>query len=106
MWLQDNAARHFKRATMVGMTLCFGNTAGVAVGQIFTTKSAPRYTKGLSISLGLAVLALVMVASLMTGMTVVNRRRADKIRRAQEAGEVLERRPEKGDYDVFFRYSL
>ncbi|KAJ5405764.1 hypothetical protein N7465_007048 [Penicillium sp. CMV-2018d] len=106
MWLQDNTARHFKRATMVGMTLCFGNTAGVAVGQIFTSESAPRYMKGLSISLGLAVVALVMVGSLMTGMTIVNRKRAERIRRAEEAGEVLERRPEKGDYDVFFRYSL
>lgn len=62
--------------------------------------------KGLSISLGLAVVALVMVGSLMTGMTIVNRKRAERIRRAEEAGEVLERRPEKGDYDVFFRYSL
>ncbi|KGO54610.1 Major facilitator superfamily domain, general substrate transporter [Penicillium expansum] len=64
MWLQDNTARHFKRATMVGMTLCFGNTAGVAVGQIFTTESAPRYIKGLSISLGLAVVALLPTMSL------------------------------------------
>ncbi|KAJ5682212.1 high-affinity nicotinic acid transporter [Penicillium macrosclerotiorum] len=106
MWLQDNTARHFRRATMVGMTLCFGNTAGVAVGQIFTTQSAPRYIKGLSISLGLAVVALVMVGALMIGMTVVNRKRAAKIQRAEEAGEVLENRPEKGDYDVYFRYSL
>ncbi|KAJ5714030.1 high-affinity nicotinic acid transporter [Penicillium malachiteum] len=106
MWLQDNTARHFKRATMVGMTLCFGNTAGVAVGQIFTTESAPRYIKGLSISLGLAVVALAMVTVLMVGMTAVNNKRAARIRLAEESGEVLESEPEKGDYDVFFRYSL
>ncbi|KAJ5302285.1 high-affinity nicotinic acid transporter [Penicillium antarcticum] len=106
MWLQDNTARHFKRATMVGMTLCFGNTAGVAVGQIFTTQSAPRYVKGLSIGLGFAVVALFMVATLTIGMTIVNRKRAARIRNAEESGEVLEKRPEKGDYDVYFRYSL
>ncbi|KAI8192398.1 putative transporter [Colletotrichum sp. SAR 10_75] len=30
MWLSDNAAQHFKRATMVGGALTLGNTAGVA----------------------------------------------------------------------------
>lgn len=35
MWLHDNAAGYYKRATMVGMTVTLGNTAGVAVGQIF-----------------------------------------------------------------------
>lgn len=61
MWLNDNVAQHFKRATMIGATLTCANTAGVAVGQIFTTESSPRYIKGLSISLGLAILAGVMV---------------------------------------------
>ena len=106
MWLQDNVSRHYKRATMVGMTLCFGNTAGVAVGQIFTTQTAPRYIRGLSISLGLAVVALLMVVSLMMGMATVNKRRAQRIRQAEESGEVLEPNPKNGDYDVFFRYSL
>lgn len=62
MWLNDNVAQHFKRATMIGATLTCANTAGVAVGQIFTTASKPRYIKGLSISLGLAVLAGIMVS--------------------------------------------
>jgi len=65
MWLNDNVAQHFKRAAMIGATLTCANTAGVAVGQIFTTKSGPRYIKGLSISLGLAVLAGIMVSGLM-----------------------------------------
>lgn len=63
MWLNDNVAQHFKRATMIGVTLTCANTAGVAVGQIFTTQSKPRYIKGLSVSLGLAVLAGAMVSS-------------------------------------------
>lgn len=106
MWLQDNAAQHFKRATMVGGALTLGNTAGVAVGQIFTTESAPRYIKGLSIALGLAVVALCMVGALMVGMARANRRRAERLRKAEEAGVPLQAQPEKGDMDVYFVYSL
>ncbi|KAK8240199.1 high-affinity nicotinic acid transporter [Phyllosticta capitalensis] len=106
MWLQDNAAQHFKRATMVGGALTLGNTAGVAVGQIFTSESGPRFIKGLSISLGLAVVALAMVASLMVGMAAANRRRAAKLREASEAGRPIRPRPEKGDMDIHFVYGL
>ncbi|CAJ2506731.1 Uu.00g079170.m01.CDS01 [Anthostomella pinea] len=106
MWLSDNVAQHFKRATMVGGTLTLGNTAGVAVGQIFTSADSPRYIKGLSISMGLAAVALVMVASLMVGMHMVNKKREAKIRAAEEAGTPLPERPEEGDYDVHFKYSL
>ncbi|PLB52498.1 high-affinity nicotinic acid transporter [Aspergillus steynii IBT 23096] len=104
MWLSDNVARHFKRATMVGMTLTLGNTAGVAVGQIFTSQSGPRYIKGLSISMALAAVALCSVASLMIGMTVANRKRAERIRQAEEQGNPLPHQPEKGDMDPHFVY--
>lgn len=106
MWLQDNVARHYKRATMVGMTLCFANTAGVAVGQIFTTESSPRYIKGLSISLGLACLAIVIVIVLMGTMIMVNKKRDAAILKAEQAGEPIPADPSKGDYDVHFRYSI
>lgn len=106
MWLQDNVARHFKRATMTGFTLSFANTAGVAVGQIFTAQTAPRYIKGLFISLGLTVLALIMVFVLVIGMTVVNKKRDRKVKAAIEAGEPLLSNPDDGDYDVHFRYSI
>ncbi|KAK4506075.1 hypothetical protein PRZ48_004040 [Zasmidium cellare] len=106
MWLQDNAAGHYKRATMVGMTLTLGNTAGVAVGQIFTTETKPRYIKGLSIALGLACVPMACVGCLMVGMAVVNGKRERVIGDAEGEGRVLERRAEKGDGDVWFRYSL
>lgn len=106
MWLQDNVAGHYKRATMVGMTLTLGNTAGVAVGQIFTTESKPRYIKGMSIALGLACMAIAMVVSLMTGMAYVNRKRSAELKRAEDEGREIEPQREKGDYDVHFRYSL
>lgn len=106
MWLQDNVSRHYKRATMVGFTLCLGNTAGVAVGQIFTTQSAPRYIPGLTIALGLACFAFVDVLVLMAAFTWVNRKRAAKLLAAEQAGTPIEPNPDLGDYDPHFRYSL
>ncbi|ETS84122.1 hypothetical protein PFICI_02147 [Pestalotiopsis fici W106-1] len=106
MWLSDNVARHFKRATMVGATLTLGNTAGVAVGQIFTTEDSPRYITGLSIAMGLAAVALGAVAALMIGMHLVNKRRDARLREAEANGTPLPQRPELGDMDVYFRYSL
>lgn len=106
MWLSDNAARHFKRATMAGATLTLGNTAGVAVGQIFTTADSPRYIKGLSIAMGLAAVALGCVVSLMVGMNMANKRRDARLREAEANGTPLPPQPELGDMDVHFRYSL
>lgn len=106
MWLQDNAAGHYKRATMVGMTLTLGNTAGVAVGQIFTTASRPRYIEGMSIALGLICVSMAMVVALMVGMAYVNRRRTAELSKAEAEGREIEPKPEMGDYDIHFRYSL
>jgi uncharacterized membrane protein len=105
MWLQDNVSRHYKRATMVGFTLCLGNTAGVAVGQIFTAQSAPRYIQGLSVGMGLALLAFCISIVLMVSFTVVNRKRAAQIAAAEEAGNPVLPNPDLGDYDVHFKYS-
>ncbi|KAJ0284038.1 hypothetical protein CBS470a_007023 [Colletotrichum nupharicola] len=106
MWLSDNAAQHFKRATMVGGALTLGNTAGVAVGQIFVSSDKPRYIRGLSIAMGLAAVALACVAALMIGMHIVNKRRAERIRKAEEEGSPLPSIPEKGDFDVYYKYTL
>lgn len=105
MWLQDNVAKHYKRASMVGLTLTVGNTAGVAVGQIFTSQSSPRYIKGLSIALGFGVLGILCVSSLLIAFPIVNKRRAAAIAKAESEGKPLMEKPEDGDYDVYFRYS-
>lgn len=106
MWLSDNVSRHFKRSTMVGATLTLGNTAGVAVGQIFVSADSPRYIRGLSVAMGLAAVALIMVACLMVGMSLANKRRAARIAAAEQAGNPLPPQPEMGDMDVHFKYSL
>lgn len=106
MWLQDNVAGFYKRSSMVGFTLTLANTAGVVVGQIFTSDTKPYYKKGLSICLGFSVLAIVIAIALMVGMKIVNRRREAAIRAAEAAGSPLPRQPEMGDWDVYFRYNI
>lgn len=90
---------------MVGLTLTVGNTAGVAVGQIFTTQTSPRYIKGLSIALGFSVVGMSMVSILMISFPIVNKKRAAAIATAEREGRPLLEKPEDGDYDVYFRYS-
>lgn len=104
MWLCDNVARHFKRASMIGLCLTLANTSGVVTGQIFTTPTAPRYIRGLSICMGLAAVGLALVVALVLGFKIVNRRRDQTIAEAERDGRPLVSRPEQGDYDVFFRY--
>lgn len=105
MWLCDNVARHFKRASMIGVTLTLANTSGVVVGQIFTAKTAPRYIPGISICLAMAALGLACVIILVLGFKVVNHRREAVIARVAEDGQPLQPTPANGDYDVFFSYS-
>jgi len=94
------------RASMVGLTLTFGNTGGVASGQFYTTATAPRYIPGISICMALAALAVIMVLCNMTGMYIMNKRRERRILEAQSSGVPLEDEPEKGDYNVYFKYHL
>lgn len=104
MWLTDTVARHFKRASMVGMTLTLANTSGVVVGQIFTAPTAPRYITGISICMGMAGLGLALVIGLVLSFEFVNRRRQRLINKALQEGHPLQPNPEMGDYDVYFRY--
>lgn len=106
MWLQDNVSRHYKRATMVGFTLTLGNTAGVAVGQIFTAQSAPEYLPSIRIALGMACFALVDVCCIMTAFKWINRKRAARLLAAEQAGSPIESDASLGDYDPHFRYTI
>ncbi|KAH0844940.1 hypothetical protein AYO21_04136 [Fonsecaea monophora] len=104
MWLNDNVARHFKRATMLGATTTLANTAGVAVGQIFTSDSAPRYLRGMYVAMGMAGVAFLAIVGMMIGIKVVNKRRREQLARAEEAGNPIPPQPELGDSDPHFIY--
>jgi hypothetical protein len=119
MWLTDNVSGHYKRATMIGVTIAFANTSGIIIGQIFTQQSKPRYLKGLAVTLcrqrislqivdciGLITASLTSVITLAFGMRRVNQKRDRLLEKAKEEGSLIPDQPEKGDYNPYFRYSL
>jgi len=118
MWLADNVSGHYKRATMVSVTIAIGNSSGLIVGQIFTTQSKPRYIKGLSVTVGelplshvsdltaMASLSLATAFTLMYGMSRLNKRRETLICQGIAEGNPIPEQPEKGDYNPHFRYNM
>lgn len=78
-WNNNNNAPHYRRATGLGINQTLGNLAGVVAGQIYVT--AP-YKLGNSVSLGVSVLAIILV-----GVNVLYLRRVNKIKDQILAGE-------------------
>lgn len=106
-WLNSNFAGHFaghfKRSTAVGFVLSVGNTSGVLTGQIFTTQSAPRYLKGIKITLGFTAVAIVVGTLYAFGLHYVNRKRDERV---AANGETHSETKDISDLDDTFRYTL
>lgn len=77
MWINNNNAGHYKRATAAGMCTTIGNIAGVLTGQIYTADTAPRYFKGLKIALGMTCGALTLSALMMYNYFSANKERQE-----------------------------
>lgn len=60
VWSASNHAGYFKRAFATGCMQLVGNSAGAAIGFIFTAQSAPRYFMGLYFALGMTVMSMVL----------------------------------------------
>lgn len=119
MWLADNVSGHYKRATMIGVTIALANNSGILVGQVFTAQTAPRYLEGLKVSLGMqswpcpfadclgtVTASFMSVITLASGMYRVNKKRERLLDKALAEGGPIPDQPEKGDYNPHFRYSL
>ncbi|CAK7221007.1 hypothetical protein SBRCBS47491_004380 [Sporothrix bragantina] len=102
-WLNGNFAGHYKRSTAVGFVLSVGNTSGVLTGQIFTSQSAPRYLKGIKITLGFTAVAIVVSTLYACGLYYVNKKRDE---RAAASGESYSDNKDISDLDDTFRYTL
>jgi len=51
---------HYKRAAAVGLMQFVGNSAGAAIGEIFSAKLAPLYRRGFYVSIGLVAFAMIL----------------------------------------------
>ncbi|CCH41460.1 putative transporter [Wickerhamomyces ciferrii] len=105
MWINNNCAGHYKRATSAGMMTTIGSIAGVLAGQIYTMDSAPRYLKGLKITLGLTVLAMVLVIVVLYYYKTQNDKRGKELKRLEDQGLDINVKPEN-DRSVYFKFML
>ena len=87
MWINNNNAGHYKRATAAGMCTTIGNIAGVLAGQIYTADTAPRYFKGLKIALGMTCAALVFCSLMIYNYYLMNKKK-ERIIAAMSAEEI------------------
>ncbi|KAK5131207.1 hypothetical protein LTR08_001232 [Meristemomyces frigidus] len=100
VWAACNHAGYFKRAFAMGMIQLVGNSAGAAIGFIFTAQTAPRYLKGMHFAIGMTCMSMCLTG---LNMWVVVRGNARKRRQIAE-GAVD--RPDLGDGNAHLEYYL
>lgn len=106
MWINNNSAGHYKRATAGGMITTIGSCAGVLAGQIFTAETAPRYLKGLRVGLALTCGATVFIVAMMYNYQRQNTIRAKKVEElVREGVEIPDEKP-KDDLSIHFKFIL
>ncbi|KAL4963831.1 allantoate permease family MFS transporter [Aspergillus stella-maris] len=97
IWLNNNMAPHYRRATALGIQQLTGNLAGIVAPQVYT--SAP-YVLGHWCSLGATLLSMGLIASQIGYLYWMNKRK-------EEIGKgirVDDRREVTGEGDLGFRY--
>lgn len=88
MWLNNNVAGHYKRATASGMATTIGNIGGVVVGQTYTSDTAPRYFKGLKITLGLTCGGILFSSLIWGNFYRKNKMHERQMRQLEEDGDI------------------
>lgn len=106
MWINNNNAGHYKRATAGGMITTIGSCAGVLAGQIYTAESAPRYFKGLRIALALTCGAVLFVIAAMYYYHRQNTRRSQRLQELLKEGVDISEEKPKDDTSLNFRFIL
>ncbi|RLV84304.1 hypothetical protein JA9_004915 [Meyerozyma sp. JA9] len=107
MWINNNNAGHYKRATAAGMCTTVGNAAGALAGQIYTADTAPRYFKGLKVALGMTCAALVLSLLMIYNYYSMNKKKEQTLA-AMSADEIdqINANLAHKDTDLTFRFLL
>ncbi|KAL4953736.1 MFS transporter [Aspergillus filifer] len=97
IWINNNMAPHYRRATAVGIQQLTGNLAGIVAPQVYT--SAP-YVLGHWCSLGATLLSMGLIASQIGYLFWKNKCKDDIVKGLR----VDDRREVTGEGDLGFRY--
>lgn len=105
-WLPGNKPRYGKRAFATGLQLTLGNTAGIVMPFLFTSKDSPGYRKGY----GVSIAAVGVSSVIFTGMTVyyrgINRGRSEGREDWKVEGKTEDEVNEMGDKSPRYVYAL
>ncbi|KAF9872232.1 major facilitator superfamily transporter [Colletotrichum karsti] len=97
IWINNNMAPHYRRATAIGVQQTVGNIAGIVAPQVY--RSAP-YRLGHWCSLASAIMCIILIAGQIWYLHSLNRRKQQI-----EKGEVVDDRQETtGEGQLEFRY--
>jgi hypothetical protein len=105
VWMANNLGGHYKRAIGLAIQIGFGNIGGIIASNIFNKDSAPRYTVGYSVSLGMMLLCGIMSTVFAVGVVMENKKRDEGKRdyRLNLDPSVVDN---MGDDDPRFRFCL
>ncbi|KAK4703906.1 hypothetical protein P7C70_g2317, partial [Phenoliferia sp. Uapishka_3] len=98
VWLSNNSAPHYKRATAAGLQLSIANCGGFVATFIYPSKQGPHYIEGHTIILGLLCGAWVLVACNVAYCAWQNKKKED--------GKCEQFRGDGSDRDPAFKYIL
>lgn len=97
MWIANNTAPHYRRATAIGFSQAIGNLAGIVSGQVY--REAP-YRLGNWFSFACTVLAMILIGVQIVYFKKLNLRKTEILR-----GEIADDRiSEEGEDNLGFRY--
>lgn len=98
IWITTNTAPHYKRATFLGVSLTFGNLAGVVAGQVYRD---PPYRLGHWASLVSVIICMVLIAVQIVFFKFENRKK-EQIKRGERPDD---RQCTTGEYNLDFKYA-
>ena len=104
-WNSMNFAGHHRKAVGTAWQVGFGNIGGIIATFSFLAKDAPLYTKGLSIGIGFAILAMIFIGIYVTGLYFENK--AKRLGKQDERWENMSEKEKKvaGDLSPSFVYN-
>lgn len=103
-WVSLNFSGHTRKSVGTAFVIGFGNIGGIVSSFIFPNNEAPRYTKGLGISLAFTLFALIMLIVYFAYLMYTNKKKQNSNYKAE--WEKLDSREKimRGDLNPNFRY--
>lgn len=99
-WTQNNMTPHYKRAAAVGFMQFVGNSAGAAIGEIFSATLQPYYKRGFYVSIGLTGFAMLLSIGMYVYVRQANQHKARLVAEGAKNNEEL------GDKNPHFMFVL